>query len=104
MLTAAIAPNEDALISPVVADAATAVANTDDVVVTVDAAGVVYIRGQQTPNLQIGTMLSDLAQAEPSPRLAIKADATLDASALIELLVLAREVGIDSVALMTIRR
>lgn len=104
MLTAAIAPNEDTLISPVVSDIDAATAGSDDVVISIDAAGAVFMEGQQIPSPQLEQKLSDIAKMDRSPQLAIKADAALDASALIELMAIAREVGIESVALMTIGR
>lgn len=104
MLTAAIAPNEDTLISPVASDVEAAITNSDDVVVTIDAAAAVFLDGQQIPKSQLEKALADIARVEPSSQLAIKADSALDANVLIELMVLAKEVGIESVALMTIRR
>ncbi len=104
LLTAAIAPNEDILIEPVVSELEAATANADNAVIAIDATGVVFKQGQEIETPKLKMLLAGIAQVEPSQALSIKADATLDANALIELMVLAREVGIESVALMTVRR
>lgn len=71
------------------------------VVVTVDAAGLIYVEDELVHLEQIGTVLGDLRDHDPELPVFVGADATLSYQRLIDVIGAIRDAGIRTLSLLT---
>jgi len=104
MLAAAITPADDVAIEPVTSSSAKPAADNNRVVVNIDRDAAVTINDAQLTGEQVAAQFVELVQSNDKVMLSIKADAELPANVLVKLLADATNAGVESVAILTVRR